>query len=332
MPARLRRGLRSSQRHAGPKAGPRVEGIGAIAPVRRFEVVPQGPFDLETEAAHFGGWPRLGDGIVIAFPVEGWSSSAAVVMRQRGDTISGEVYGAGQAEVNHAWQQALATLSLDVDGGGFADVGHRDPVIGRLQAEYHHLRPVLFHSPYEAASAFVIGHRITILQTRRIRQRLAEEVGVTIEIDGTAFHAFPDPQALLRLDTIAGVAPVKIERLHHVARAALDGTLDRARLRSLPEPDALTQLRTLPGIGEFFAQGILMRGAGLVDALTEDDLTPRAIQLLYRLADRPDRAAVQRRAEAWRPYRMWAAVLLNVWVRSQPAEIRGPRQVRSRRA
>jgi DNA-3-methyladenine glycosylase II len=252
-------------------------------------------------------------------------------MRQRGDKISGQVYDAGEADAKRAWDQALATVSLDVDGGGFADVGRRDPVISRLQAEYHHLRPVLFHSPYEAACAFVIGHRITILQTRRIRQRMAEELGATIEVDGTAFHAFPDPRALLRLEAFPGVAPLKIERLHHVARAALAGTLDRARLRSLPEPEALTQLRTLPGIGEFFAQGILMRGAGLVDALTDDDLTPRAIQLLYRLADRPDRAAVLRRAEAWRPYRMWAAVLLNVWVRSQPPEIRGPRQVRSRR-
>jgi DNA-3-methyladenine glycosylase II len=302
-----------------------------ITPVQRFEVVSRGPFDLETAAAHFGGWPRLGVGIVMAFPVEGWNTSAAVVVRQSGDTITGDVHGTGEANAERAWQQALATLSLDVDGSGFADVGRRDPVIGRLQAEYHYLRPVLFHSPYEAACAFVIGHRITILQTRRIRQRMAEDFGATIEVDGTAFHAFPDPQALLRVEAFPGVAPVKIERLHHVARAALAGDLDRARLRSLPEADALTQLRTLPGIGEFFAQGILMRGAGLVDAVTEDDLTPRAIQLLYRLADRPEPAAVRKRAEAWRPYRMWAAVLLNVWVRSQPPEVRGPRQVRSRR-
>jgi DNA-3-methyladenine glycosylase II len=301
-----------------------------ITPVQRFEVVSRGPFDLETAAAHFGGWPRLGVGIVMAFPVEGWNTSAAVVVRQSGDTITGDVHGTGEANAERAWQQALATLSLDVDGSGFADVGRRDPVIGRLQAEYHYLRPVLFHSPYEAACAFVIGHRITILQTRRIRQRMAEEFGSTIEVDGTAFHAFPDPQALLRVEAFPGVAPAKIERLHHVARAALAGTLDRARLRSLPEADALMQLRTLPGIGEFFAQGILMRGAGLVDAITEDDLTPRAIQLLYGLADRPEPAAVRKRAEAWRPYRMWAAVLLNVWVRSQPSEVRGPRQVRSR--
>src|SRR5437764_4507713 len=131
---------------------------------------------------------------------------------------------------------------------------------------------------------------------------------------------------MLAIERFPSVRPPKIRRLHHVARAALAGTLRRARLRSLPEIDALAQRPTLPGIGEFFAQGILMRGAGLVDAVTEDDLTPRAIQLLYRLADRPEPAAVRTRAEAWRPYRMWAAVLLNIWVRSQPPEIRGPRQ------
>lgn len=293
-------------------------------------MAPRGPFDLENQAGRFGGWPKLGDGVVMAFPVEGWRSSAAIVMRQQEARITGEVHGAAEADADRAWMQALAALSLDVDGSGFVEVGHRDPVIGRLQAEYRNLRPVLFHSPYEAACAFVIGHRITILQTRRIRQRMADEAGATIDVDGTAFKAFPDPQALLRLESFPGVAPTKIERLHHVARAALDGWLDRARLRSLPEPDALTQLRTLPGIGEFFEQGILMRGAGLVDAVTDDDLTPRAIQLLYGLRERPTRAAVLKRAEAWRPFRMWAVVLLNVWIRSQPRNVIGRRQVRSR--
>src|SRR3989475_9621068 len=276
-----------------------------VAPVGRFELVPQGPFALGVEARRFGGWPRHGDAVVMAFPVEGWQGSAAVLMHQRGNTIAGDVHVTGKADTQRAWRQALATVSLDVDGRGFVEVGGRDPVIGRLQAEYGNLRPVLFHSPYEAACAFVIGHRITILQTRRIRQRLAEEAGARIEIDGTAFRAFPDPRALLALEAFPGIAPVKIERLHQVARAALEGTLDRARLRSFAVPDALTQLRTLPGIGEFFAQGILMRGAGLVDTVTEDDLTPRAIQLLYALPERPERDAVLKRAEGWRRYRMW---------------------------
>jgi DNA-3-methyladenine glycosylase II len=293
-------------------------------------MVPQGPFDLETQAAHFGGWPREGDAIVMAFPVEGWKSSAAVVLRQQGDEIRGETYGTSQADAEKAWQQALATISLDIDGRGFQEVGRRDPVIGRLQAEYRSLRPVLFHSPYEAACSFLIGHRITIQQTRRLRQKMAESAGVAIAIDDAKVFAFPAPRALLKMEVFPGVAPVKIERLHAAARAALDGTLDRARLRALPEAEALQQLRTLPGIGEFFAQGILMRGAGLVDAVTDDELTPRAIQLLYGLRDRPDRVAVLKRAESWRPFRMWAVVLLNVWIRSQPADVVGRRRVRRR--
>jgi len=266
----------------------------------------------------------------MAFPVEGWRSSAAVLMRQRGDTITGDVHISGKADAERAWQQAMATVSLDVDGRGFIEIGRRDPVVARLQTEYGNLRPVLFHSPYEAACAFVIGHRISILQTRRIRQRMADQAGATIAVEGTAFRAFPDPHALLRIESFPGVAPAKIERLHQVGRAALEGTLDRERLRSLPELDALAQLRTLPGIGEFFAQGILMRGAGLVDAVTDDDITPRAIQLLYGLGERPNRAAVLQRAEAWRPYRMWAVVLLNVWLRSQPPDVIGRPGLRRR--
>ncbi len=296
-----------------------------------FDMVPEGPFDLENQTAHFGGWPRLGDAIVQAFPVEGWRSSAAVVMRQVDGGIDGDVHGAADDTVaQRAWQQALATVSLDVDGSAFADVGRRDPVIGRLQSEFKNLRPVLFHSPYEAACAFLIGHRITILQTRRIRQQMAESAGAAIAVNGHRFRAFPDPHALLKMTEFPGVSSVKIERLHAAARAALDGKLDREQLRSMPEAEALKQLRTLPGIGEFFAQAILMRGAGLVDAVTDDDLTPRAVQLLYGLKERPTHAEVRKRAMAWRPFRMWSVVLLNVWVRSQPADVVGRRQIRTR--
>lgn len=296
-----------------------------------FEMSPEGPFDLDNEAAHFGGWPRLEDGgIVMAFPVEGWKGSAAVVMRQDEDGIAGDVHGAPDDGVaQRAWQQALATVSLDVDASPFAEVADRDPVIGKLRTEYKDLRPVLFHSPYEAACAFLIGHRITIQQTRRIRQRMSEEFGAKISVAGQTFPAFPDPNVLLRIDEFPGVSSPKIDRLHGAARAALDGTLDREHLRSIPEADAIKELRKINGVGDFFAEGILMRGAGLVDAVTNDDMTPRAIELLYHLKERPDHAAVLRRAQAWRPYRMWALVLLNVWVRSQPPEVVGRRQIRN---
>ena len=98
----------------------------------------------------------------MTFPIEEWRASTVVILHQdEMGNIIGEVYGAGK-DTQIAWRQALAVLSLDNDATGWVEVGQRDPVIGNLQNSYQFIRPVLFHSPYEAAAAFVIGHRISI--------------------------------------------------------------------------------------------------------------------------------------------------------------------------
>ena len=282
-------------------------------PVRRFTMTPQGPFDLARSRECFGGWPSLpsdAEAIVMAFPVEGWRASAAVLIRQlRGGRIVGEVYGAG-AEAAKAWRQALATLSLDVDGRSYPAIGRRDPVIEGLQRRYGLMRPTLFASPYEAAAHFVLSHRRSIAQARATRARLADEHGDRIEIGGGTFHAFPRPQKLRRLHVARGLDPERLTRLRGIADAALDGTLDRRRLRRLSVERALTEIRGLRGIGEFFAQGILFRGAGIVDDITKDEQLRLAVQRAYGMSALPDSAAVERIAEGWRPYRMWAEVLL----------------------
>jgi DNA-3-methyladenine glycosylase II len=285
-----------------------------------FEFIPNGLFDLANQNQYFGGWPTLKNDphtIVMAFPVEGWQGSAAVTLRQESDgRITGQVVGP-DAITEKASTQALAALSLDVSAEGWPQVGKRDPVIGELQVKYKFLRPVLFHSPYEAAAGFIIGHRRTIRQKNEIMKRLAEDLGEKVVVEGQVFHAFPQPAELFTLAGYPGLNEQKVERLHSVAKAALDGLLARDHLRALAIEHALAQLETLPGIGPFFAQGILHRGAGLVDDITRDDLTDYAIQKAYRLAEPPDQAKIDEISRAWRPFRMWATVLLHIWVRRE---------------
>ena len=277
-------------------------------------VSPRGPFGLANQNRHFGGWITTGpDGgtVVMGFPVEGWSGSAAVALREdTGVGVTGTVTGTADPDV--AWRQALAVLSLDVDATGYADVGRRDAVIGALQAEYAHLRPVLFHSPYEAACAFVIAHRLSIVAGRGIRRRLAEAYGTAMVVEGTTVHAFPAPEALLRVDAFPSLTPEKIERLHGIARSALSGDLARARLRAMPVAEAMADVRRLRGIGEFFASAIVLRGAGVVDAIPGDDITLAGVRRLYGLAQPPGADEFAAIAEAWRPYRMWCSVLVHV--------------------
>jgi DNA-3-methyladenine glycosylase II len=286
----------------------------------KFEMIVKGPFDLKNQSLYFGGYPQMRadpDSIVMAFPVEGWEESAAVMLRQSSaDKVEGEVYGAVD-NAARAWNQAMATLSLDVDGRGWPEVGGRDKVIGGLQSKYQFLRPLLFSSPYESAAGFLIGHRITIKQKQVIMSRMSRELGKKIEVRGEPFYAFPDPHAILSIEKYDGLDYVKIERLHALALAALNGSLERAYLRSLEINDALTKLKELPGIGSFFAEGILHRGAGLVDAITHDDLTPYAIEKAYVLPQQPSASQIDDISRRWEPFRMWALVLLHVWLRRE---------------
>ena len=300
---------------------------------RTFDCLPIGPFDLGFQVQYFGEWLHEkddADSIVLAFPVEGWKGAAAVSLRQ---DESGRILGAvhGSADVlGAARQQALACLSLDIDAAGWPVIGKKDPAVGALQETYRCLRPVLFHSPYEAAAGFIIGHRITMRQKWAIVARLAGELGETIEVNGQPFHAFPGPRALGELSEFGGISPEKIERLHGVARAALDGWLDRARLRSMGIEEARSLLKTIRGVGPFFADGILHRGAGVVDDVPNDELTPHAVQKAYGLTTLPDRQKVLEIAEGWRPFRTWTTVLLHVWLRREGGLPSRGRPARSR--
>ena len=224
-----------------------------------FSYMPKGPFNLLYQNQYFNGWPTLESDnttIVTAFPVEGWQDSAAVTLHQNNDgTLMCKVYGTKTPE--KAFQQALAAMSLDADGSGWPDISKKDKFVKELQEKYHYMRPTLFHSPYEAAAAFIAGHRITIKQVRAIRARLAQEEGQAIEVEGQTFYAFPSPQKLLEINAVKGLNEVKIERLPAAAQAAPDGLLDRAYLKSLSEQAALKKLQNLTGVGPFFAQGIL---------------------------------------------------------------------------
>jgi DNA-3-methyladenine glycosylase II len=304
--------------------------------VPSVEIVPQGPFSLAAARDFAGGFPAgiggggVGEGsITLAFPVEGRDESAAIELWQDAD---GVVRGRSDAEgelLAAAVRQAARSLSLDHDGRGWPEVGERDPVIGRLQREYDLLRPVCFYSAYEAATSFVIGQRISRRQSAVIKRALSERLGDRPTIAGVEVPGFPRPVRLLELEEQPGLNAEKVRRLRGLAQAALDGVLDTERLRAMPEDDALASLLALPGVGPFTANGILYRGCGLADGLPgADELGQSVIRDLYEL-ESVTTADVERLVEAWRPYRMWAVVLLRMgWTRAQGpnASYRVPRR------
>ena len=247
---------------------------------------------------------------------------AGVLIRSEDDAITGDVYGEADPEV--VKHQVARILSLEVDGTGFPEVGERDPVVGSLQERYPGLRPVCFYSPYEAAAWAIIGNRIRIVQAARIKNRMAEELGAAIEIDGKPERAFPGPYRLADLKDFPGLFGRKAEYLRALGRSASEGWLDAVYLRSLSVEEAFAGLKKLPGIGDFSAELILLRGAGEPDCLpTNEPRLGRAVAMAYGLEEPPATEELGRMADAWRPYRTWVSLHLRAMLEDETGEISG---------
>jgi len=188
-------------------------------------------------------------------------------------------------------------------GRAFPSVGEWDSVVGELQRRYPGLRPVGFWSPYEAAAWAILSHRVRIVQEAKIKQRLADQYGAEIELDGRRLGALPAPRVLRELRSFEGIAERKLPWLRAIADAAIECELDSALLRSLEPSEALDQLRDLPGIGPCGAELILIRGATHPDLFpTHERRLHEEIVRAYELHDR-SLAMLQRIPDGWRPYR-----------------------------
>jgi AraC family transcriptional regulator of adaptative response / DNA-3-methyladenine glycosylase II len=187
-----------------------------------------------------------------------------------------------------------------------------DPALARLVAARPGLRVPGAWDGFELAVRAVLGQQITVVAASKLAGKLVQAHGTPLPSAPAAIagltHLFPAPERLATSDLAAlGMPRQRAATLSALAAAVLrDPAIFGAR-RSLE--DAIAALRSLSGIGEWTAQYIAMR------QLREPDAFPAAdIGLLRAMADaagnRPTPADLLARAEAWRPWRAYAAIHL----------------------
>lgn len=279
-------------------------------------IEPKGPFDLSRSIDFLEAWPasrRQATGAVLrfAFVAEHDWQPVGVRVTQQGDLVEIDIEGSSGGVA----AQVARILSLDVDGTFIDDIARRDPVVAHLVNRAPGLRPVTFWTPWEAGCWAVLSQRTSTHTAGVIKQRISETLGTTVTVDGEPMAAFPGPDVVLKAPTLPGVNPVKLERIHGLAAAALDGTLTASALRAVPSDDALATLRQLPGVGPFSANLILIRGAGAPDVFTVAE--PRLLAALRSVHHLPETATehdYRSIAEHWRPLRSW----VSFWLRATP--------------
>jgi AraC family transcriptional regulator of adaptative response / DNA-3-methyladenine glycosylase II len=197
-------------------------------------------------------------------------------------------------------------FDLDADVDALGRHLARDPLLAPLVAARPRLRVPGAWDPFELAIRAIIGQQVSVAGARTIAGRIVARSGDRLSSpSGSVVALFPTPDQLAAADlTAIGMPGARARSIVGFASAV---AADPSLLAPSDDLDAIvTRLKALPGIGDWTAQYIALRGLKHPDAFPASDLG-----ILRALAGpdgrRPTPAAVAARAEAWRPYRAYAA-------------------------
>jgi AraC family transcriptional regulator of adaptative response / DNA-3-methyladenine glycosylase II len=172
---------------------------------------------------------------------------------------------------------------------------------------------------FELAVRAILGQQVTVSAAIGLAAKLVAGYGELAPLSATGdarlTHTFPRPERLANEEVRLGMPGARARAISALATAVSADPKLLGIGRSLEE--AIVRLRALPGIGEWTARYIALRG------MREPDAFPAAdVGLMRALANeagiRPNAAELlARRAEAWRPWRAYAAQ--NLWAASPTA-------------
>ena len=197
-----------------------------------------------------------------------------------------------------------AMFDLAADSSAIARHFRRDLLLGRLVRKYPGLRVPGAWDGFELAVRAILGQQVSVAAASTLAGRLAQKLGERLSLldTGGLTLVFPTADALADAG-LQGLPRVRAGAIRSLAQAVLCG---RVTLSGTEEA-TLASLARIRGVGEWTAQYIAMR------ALRQPDAFPAKDLVLLRTAGEGSPltdTALRKRAEAWRPWRAYAAVYL----------------------
>lgn len=195
-------------------------------------------------------------------------------------------------------------FDLDAEPMAITDTLGCDPLLGPILTRYRGLRVPGSWDPYEIAVRAILGQQVSVAAARTLANRIVAQYGEELaeppETGPTSLFPASGTLAEAALEKL-GVTGPRAKAIRYLSRQVADGGLD------FEAPDLAEQLIAFPGIGDWTAQYICLRSGSDPDAFPASDLG------LLRGADESGKMTpprLRRLAEAWRPWRAYAAICL----------------------
>jgi AraC family transcriptional regulator of adaptative response / DNA-3-methyladenine glycosylase II len=208
-------------------------------------------------------------------------------------------------------ERVRRVFDLGADPAVIAEHLRADPLLRGPLAKHPGIRTPGAWDGFELAVRAIVGQQISVRAATTIAGRIASMFGSPVpDAPGLACDAraelvrlFPTPAQLANAGVEgAGVMPARAETIRSLARHAANGSI---AFDSCADGRAtVAALKALPGIGDWTAEYIAMRAFGEPDAFPSGDL------VLRRAAGDCTARELDRRSQAWRPWRAYAVMLL----------------------
>ncbi|MEM9122659.1 MAG: DNA-3-methyladenine glycosylase 2 family protein [Pseudomonadota bacterium] len=274
------------------------------------------PFDWDGLLAHFAarsvaGIECVAEGVYARSFAIGEGLGSFSIVPVAGDRLQVRVKTTSLSILPNVLARIRRLCDLTADPAPIAAHLKRDPILKPLVEQHEGLRVPGGWSPFELAVRAVFGQQVTVAAATGLVGELVRRFGAPMP-EEVSMHGvdrlFPEPGEIARADL--SVLPMP------KARSATAVTLAQALVAgpSLLEPGRALEcihsdLTALPGIGDWTANYIAMRQLRSPDAFPASDVALlRAVERLT--GERPTAAALATRAEAWRPWRAYAAQVL----------------------
>ena len=230
-------------------------------------------------------------------------------------SISLSLHGVATEQIFQVVQRVREMLDLDAPVAEIAAVLGSDEVLGAMVKQCPGVRVPGAWDGFELTVRAILGQQVSVKAATTLAGRIAARYGAAIQLpaslagrtDGlTIERLFPTPEKLMRARfNDIGLVTSRAETIRRVAGAVVRGDLSFDNSQDVDE--FCRSLTAMRGIGDWTAQYVAMRALKSPDAFPASDLgLLRAIR-----EDRKASAAeLLRRAEPWRPWRAYAALLL----------------------
>jgi AraC family transcriptional regulator of adaptative response / DNA-3-methyladenine glycosylase II len=241
--------------------------------------------------------------------LQGSSGCLEVSLEEGSESLAVRVQFGDPRSLFFIIERIRTMFDANADWADIAKTLGADPLLASSINKTPGLRVPGCWNGFELAVRAILGQQVTVKGATSLAGRITNKFGERFTGNPGLTHIFPGPEILAdaNLENV-GLPKARGETIRALARAVRD---DKIKFDGILDTDLfLSELCEIPGIGRWTAQYVAMRALGEPDAFPSGDLG------LLRSSGLDSAHDLEERAEAWRPWRAYAAMYL--WHSGKP--------------